>query len=462
MSIIKKKILGKKLKDLGIDELLSDITSENHTKLKKLPIDIMQPGKYQPRTKIDDASLEELISSIKAQGIIQPIIVRPISDANYEIIAGERRWRAASIAGIHEIPVIIKPMPDKTAIAVSLIENIQRENLNSIEEACALKRLINEFDMNHQKVAEAVGKSRTTITNLLRLLNLPQEIKNLIENKKLSTGHARTLLTLDDSLKIKVAEMIIQKDLSVRATELLVKRLQNPKKANPTPHTNNSALTSKLKMKRKDNISQSEKLEKGLEELGVLASKNEIERLIEHIKLLQKWNKTYNLTSINDFEEMIIRHTLDSLSVEKYISGQNILDVGTGAGFPGFPLATLLTKSHFSLLDSNIKKIRFLTFASITLKIKNVDIIYSRVEKFQAQKKFDTIVSRATFSSIGDMISKISHLCHSDTKLIIMKSTYLAEEVQKVCKKFSAHKIEVPFLNRERNLLCIKFGDILE
>ena len=215
-------------------------------------------------------------------------------------------------------------------------------------------------------------------------------------------------------------------------------------------------------MKRKDNISQSEKLEKGLEELGVLASKNEIERLIEHIKLLQKWNKTYNLTSINDFEEMIIRHTLDSLSVEKYISGQNILDVGTGAGFPGFPLATLLTKSHFSLLDSNIKKIRFLTFASITLKIKNVDIIYSRVEKFQAQKKFDTIVSRATFSSIGDMISKISHLCHSDTKLIIMKSTYLAEEVQKVCKKFSAHKIEVPFLNRERNLLCIKFGDILE
>ena len=248
MSIIKKKILGKKLKDLGIDELLSDITSENHTKLKKLPIDIMQPGKYQPRTKIDDASLEELISSIKAQGIIQPIIVRPISDANYEIIAGERRWRAASIAGIHEIPVIIKPMPDKTAIAVSLIENIQRENLNSIEEACALKRLINEFDMNHQKVAEAVGKSRTTITNLLRLLNLPQEIKNLIENKKLSTGHARTLLTLDDSLKIKVAEMIIQKDLSVRATELLVKRLQNPKKANPTPHTNNSALTSKSRV----------------------------------------------------------------------------------------------------------------------------------------------------------------------------------------------------------------------
>ncbi len=225
-----KRGLGKSLADLGITELLSDIQTEQKTELRKLPIDLIQPGKYQPRKDMDYDALEDLANSIRAQGIIQPIVIRPIGDNLYEIIAGERRWRAAQLAELHEIPVVIRDISDQAAIAMSLIENIQRENLNSIEEATALQRLIDEFGLTHQQAAEAVGKSRTTITNLLRLLSLPHNVKTMLEHGDLEMGHARALLTLSEELQLQAAQAVVAKGLSVRETEKLATKLQQPSK----------------------------------------------------------------------------------------------------------------------------------------------------------------------------------------------------------------------------------------
>jgi ParB family chromosome partitioning protein len=174
---------------------------------------------------MDAEALEDLANSIRAQGIIQPLIVRPFGD-KYEIIAGERRWRAAQMAGMTDVPVIIRDIPDEAAVAIALIENIQRENLNPIEEAIALQRLLEEFEMTHQQVAEAIGKSRATVSNLLRLLGLPQDIRNLLERGMIEMGHARTLITLPVNLQLKAAEIIVARGLSVRETENLVKQLQ--------------------------------------------------------------------------------------------------------------------------------------------------------------------------------------------------------------------------------------------
>lgn len=226
-----KKGLGKGLADLGINELLSEIkSSEYQNELRKLPIDIIQPGKYQPRKDIDPETLEELAKSIRAQGIIQPILVRSIENGRYEIVAGERRWRAAQLANLQEIPAVIREMPDKTVVALSLIENIQREDLNIIEEALALQRLIDEFTMTHQEAADAVGKSRVTVTNLLRLLSLHSDIKIMLQNGDLEMGHARALLTLDKNKQVELAKLIIQKKFTVREVETLVNRLMNPHK----------------------------------------------------------------------------------------------------------------------------------------------------------------------------------------------------------------------------------------
>lgn len=226
-----KKGLGKGLADLGINELLSEIKSSEHkNELRKLPLDIIQPGKYQPRKDIDPEALEELAKSIRAQGIIQPILVRTIKRGQYEIVAGERRWRAAQLAGLQEVPAVIREMPDETAIALSLIENIQREDLNIVEEAMALQRLIDEFTMTHQEAADAVGKSRVMVTNLLRLLNLQSEVKTMLQHGDLEMGHARALLTLDKTKQIELAKVIVQKELTVREVESLVNRLQNPSK----------------------------------------------------------------------------------------------------------------------------------------------------------------------------------------------------------------------------------------
>ena len=235
-----KKKLGKGLDVLlsrGSTETMASLLSkpkdhstppqiiEKDGDLKNIPVDLIQRGKYQPRTDMHEEALEELANSIKAQGVMQPIVVRPISSDKYEIIAGERRWRATQIAGLDTIPAIIKPVGDEAAIAMSLIENIQRENLNPIEEAMALKRLQDEFELTQQEVADAVGKSRATVTNLMRLIGLTIDVRRMLEHGDLEMGHARALLSLSDIQQSEAARAVVGKGLSVRQTESLVRRL---------------------------------------------------------------------------------------------------------------------------------------------------------------------------------------------------------------------------------------------
>jgi ParB family chromosome partitioning protein len=228
--MVKKRGLGKSLDALLVGSGLNLETPDEpqREKLSMLPLDIIQRGKYQPRRDMDPDSLEDLANSIRAQGIIQPIVVRHLLGGRYEIVAGERRWRASQLAGLKEIPAIIKDIPDEAAVAIALIENIQRESLNPIEEAIALQRLSQEFSMTHQQVADAVGKSRTSITNLLRLLTLPDEIKTLLEHGDIEMGHARALLTLPEMSQIDAAQVVVERGLSVRETEELVRRMQIP------------------------------------------------------------------------------------------------------------------------------------------------------------------------------------------------------------------------------------------
>lgn len=224
----KKRGLGR-----GLDALLgakqqttgksaADSADDNNT-LTELEVELIQPGKYQPRSKMDMMKLRELADSIKAQGMVQPVIVRSIGKNKYEIIAGERRWRAAQIAELSKVPVVIKEVDDRQTIAMALIENIQREDLNPLEEAIALQRLIDEFELTHKEAAEAVGRSRVAVSNLLRLLDLNKEVKQLLIDGNLEMGHARALLALDKSLQPEAAKEIIKKALSVRATEKFIK-----------------------------------------------------------------------------------------------------------------------------------------------------------------------------------------------------------------------------------------------
>lgn len=192
--------------------------------LRKLPIEMLQPGQYQPRKIMTDDALEELANSIKAQGIIQPIVVRSVGKDKYEIIAGERRWRASQLAQLSEIPVLVKDIPDEAAIAMALIENIQREDLNAMEEATALQRLMQEFNLTHQQTADAVGKSRTTVTNLLRLLTLTEPCRVMLERGDLEMGHARALLSLTNEEQTSIARTVVAKGLTVRETEKLVRQ----------------------------------------------------------------------------------------------------------------------------------------------------------------------------------------------------------------------------------------------
>lgn len=238
----KKRGLGKGLGDLGLKELLNDMDTSISTtsiadqlpvfspiskdgNMYNLPIEKIHPGRYQPRKTMPQEALQELANSIRAQGIIQPIIVRS-SDQGYEIIAGERRWRAAQLVGLENIPAIVRDIPAEAAMAMALIENIQRRDLNPIEEAIALQRLLDEFQMTHQEVAEAIGKSRTMVTNLIRLLKLNPEVRALVEQGHLEMGHARALLSLEGQKQNKVANQIIAYALSVRETERFIRRLQ--------------------------------------------------------------------------------------------------------------------------------------------------------------------------------------------------------------------------------------------
>lgn len=215
---------------MGLDALLGEenISSGIHGELQTLAVQQLQSGKYQPRTRMDENSLNTLAESIKSQGIMQPILVRTLGNQQYEIIAGERRWRAAQLAGLSEVPVLIKSVPDEAALAMALIENIQREDLNAMEEAAGIQRLISEFGMSHQAAAEAVGRSRSAVSNLLRLLNLPASIQMLVLESKLDMGHARAILSAPDTQQLEIAEEVVNKQLSVRETEKLVAKSLNP------------------------------------------------------------------------------------------------------------------------------------------------------------------------------------------------------------------------------------------
>ena len=260
---VKKKKLGKGL-DALLGSALKKTQPEEHTsteaiaaaiaaaptiamadktpkdgQLVKLPVEWLQRGKYQPRRDIDQEALQELANSIKAQGVMQPIVVRPVSNAEkpaarYEIIAGERRWRATQLAGLDTIPAVVREVGDDAAIAMALIENIQRENLNPIEEAVALQRLKDQFELTHQEVADAVGKSRVTVTNLLRLMSLTDEVRRMLERGDLEMGHARALLGLSENAQRDAAKSVADKGLSVRQTEALVRNIQQQPEANKT------------------------------------------------------------------------------------------------------------------------------------------------------------------------------------------------------------------------------------
>jgi ParB family chromosome partitioning protein len=223
MTKSRKKRLGR-----GLDALLGEASPPPHeeNQLQTIAIDLLKRGQYQPRTRMDGTALEELSRSIRARGMVQPIVVRPLRDGEYEIIAGERRWRAAQLAGLQEVPVMVRDIPDEAALVTALIENIQREDLNPIEEAAGIKRLLDEFGLTHEQAAAGVGRSRSAVTNLLRLLNLSAGARDLLENGKLEMGHARALLTLNKNDQDALAAQIAAKELSVRQAEALVRGRQ--------------------------------------------------------------------------------------------------------------------------------------------------------------------------------------------------------------------------------------------
>lgn len=274
----------------GLDDLLTEAKSDKVSSTERilsLAIDLLQPGKYQPRSNIDDSSLHELAASIRSEGIILPLIVRSVNhNGNYEIIAGERRWRAAKIAGLNIVPVIVRAVSDDTALAFALIENIQREALNPIDEALAFVRLRDDFLMTHDDIAERVGRSRSSVTNLMRLLGLHDEVKSLLRTRTLEMGHARALLSLNESEQITFAKKIVHNALSVRDTEKMVKINKKPKSVyflnNHNSQTSiweeslsqllSSKVTIKLNKAGKGNISIR------------VDSSGEIERIISSIK----------------------------------------------------------------------------------------------------------------------------------------------------------------------------------
>ena len=234
----KNKGLGR-----GLSALLANDTSPTMLHVKQL-----QAGKYQPRSYMDQNALKELAESIKAQGIIQPIVVRPLEQDSYEIIAGERRWRAAQLAGLSTVPVIVKAVSDNDALLLALVENIQREDLNPLEEAKNMQRLLDEFSMTHQQVADTIGRSRVTVSNLLRLLSLAGSVQNLVLRKQLDMGHARALVGLPEKQQLKLAHRVVKNGLSVRETERLVKTesASKPAKVHPTDSTPQENLSRQL------------------------------------------------------------------------------------------------------------------------------------------------------------------------------------------------------------------------
>ena len=261
--------------------------------LKEIPVEALRRGAYQPRVDMRQESLADLAASIKSQGIVQPIVVRPVADGGtvrYEIIAGERRWRAAQLAGLEAVPAIVREIEDEDAIAMALIENIQRENLNPLEESRALGRLIEEFDLTHAEAATAVGRSRAAVSNLLRLEDLSDRVKPLLEDRSLDMGHARALLGISDPVQQHdAARQVVKKGLSVRATEQLVRRmLAGPTKKAPAAAQEKSADTRRLEMEISDKLGAKVRLEHSKKGAGRLVisynSLDELDGILEHIQ----------------------------------------------------------------------------------------------------------------------------------------------------------------------------------
>ena len=227
MTVKQRTSLGRNLSALlGPSTVLQELKA-NEDNFTRLTVQCLQPSRYQPRREMNEASLTELASSIKQQGVLQPLLVRQIESDRYEILAGERRWRAAQLAGLTDIPVLIKEVDNETAMAIALIENLQREDLSALDQAQAMQRLLSEFDLTHQQVADLLGKSRAAVSNYLRLLSLSDEVKRLLDNEEIDMGHARAVLTLSPEQQVQIAALIIAKELSVRETEQLIQRVNN-------------------------------------------------------------------------------------------------------------------------------------------------------------------------------------------------------------------------------------------
>ena len=294
----KKKRLGR-----GLDALLSKpvsrsaaVTGHDADTLQQIPLELLQRGQYQPRVDMRQDTLEDLASSIKAQGVVQPIVARPITKQgskvqHFEIIAGERRWRAAQMAGLADIPTVIRDVDDDDAIAMALIENIQRENLNPLEEGRALERLIREFHLTHQQAADAVGRSRASVSNLLRLLDLSDKVKAMLESRQIEMGHARALLSISDKTQqLDAARQVVKKGLSVRETEQLVRRVlsgQLEKKSKATG-ASQSADIRRLEMEISDKLGAKVRVDHTSKGSGKLIinynSLDELDGILKHIK----------------------------------------------------------------------------------------------------------------------------------------------------------------------------------
>ncbi len=287
----KKRGLGRGLDALlGIGADQVTIEEANGDQLKVVPVDLIQRGQYQPRMDIDNETLEDLAESIRAQGVVQPVVIRPLGDSGrYELIAGERRWRASQLAGLAAIPAIIKRVADADAMSIALIENIQREQLNPMEEALALDRLVREFDMTHQQVAEAVGRSRAGVSNLMRLLELEPATRELVEQRKLEMGHARALLGLDGEQQVESARLIAARGLSVREAEALVRRLREGGGSNkPRAEKRADPDITRLEQSLAEKLGANVAIRHGAGGRGTLTirytSLDELDGILEHIK----------------------------------------------------------------------------------------------------------------------------------------------------------------------------------
>ncbi|TBU75454.1 ParB/RepB/Spo0J family partition protein [Phytopseudomonas daroniae] len=287
----KKRGLGRGLDALlggsSVDTLEEEAVKADTSELQHLPLDLIQRGKYQPRRDMDVTALEELAQSIKSHGVMQPIVVRPVGEGRFEIVAGERRWRATQQAGLDRIPALVRELPDEAAIAMALIENIQREDLNPIEEAMALQRLQQEFQLTQQQVAEAVGKSRVTITNLLRLIALPEEVKTLLSHGDLEMGHARALLGLPAEQQTEGARHVVARGLTVRQTEALVRQWLNTQDKPASPAKTDPDI-SRLEQRLAERLGSPVQIKHGQKGKGQLVirynSLDELQGVLAHIR----------------------------------------------------------------------------------------------------------------------------------------------------------------------------------